>query len=382
MSSMAENLDEGHEDGLATPFSEADYYARQMRLPEIGETGQARLRKGRVLIVGAGGLGSPALSYLAAAGIGTIGICEADHLEISNLHRQTLYGYATAGQPKALLAKQRIEEQNPFISMRLHEDGLQPENAVSLFEAYDLVLDCTDNFPTKFLINDAAVLTGTPAVFASIYQYEGQLMVLNPPSGGPCMRCLWPDMPEPGCVGSCADAGVLGVVPGILGAMQAMEAIKHFTGLQPPLGDALVILDCLSYATHRVKIPRHPACPVCGQSPRITKIVRDEYLPPADINVDVRSLSSEELARYRIIDIREREEVEAQPLEGVAYEHIAMSSWNLEAPPVAKDDVCLLSCARGMRSLQLAEKLRNLGYSTVYSAEHGWEAFYRRTKTS
>lgn len=363
----------------APPFTESEYYARQIRLPDVGAAGQKKLRDSRVLIIGAGGLGSPALSYLAAAGVGTIGICEGDTLEASNLHRQTLYHYAAVGQKKAELAAKRLREQNPFIDIRIHGEGLTPENAMAIFGEYDLILDCTDNFAAKFLINDAAVLRGKPALFASIYQYEGQLLFVRPDAEGPCLRCLWPEVPEAGCVGSCAEAGVLGAVPGVFGAMQAVEAIKHLVGLPHVLGQELVIFDCLTYTSQRVRTPKQRQCPVCGDSPRIRSIVRDEYLPPDDLEIDVSGMDSQHLAKYRVIDIRELEEVAAQPLEGVEFEHIAMSTWDPERLPIAADEPCLLSCASGMRSARLAERLREMGYSNVYSAKDGWHAFHMRT---
>lgn len=363
----------------APSFTETDYYARQTRLPEVGQEGQARLRASKVLVIGSGGLGSPALSYLAAAGVGTLGICEGDVLEASNLHRQTLYHYANVGESKAELAEKRLHEQNPFIKVHLHKTGLAPDNVLNVFAPYDLILDCTDNFAAKFLINDAAVLTGKPVVIASIYQYEGQLMFVRPDSGGACLRCLWPQIPEPGCVGSCAEVGVLGAVPGIFGTMQAMEAVKYIVGLPYVLGSEMVILNCLTYASQRVTVPKQPACPVCGTTPRIHAIVRDEYLPSADISVDVTELEPERLGHYRVIDIRELREVQRQPLEGIEHEHIAMSAWDLNRLPITGDEPCLLCCAHGIRSLWLAQQLRNLGCANVYSVKNGWEAFHMRT---
>ncbi|MCL4695375.1 MAG: HesA/MoeB/ThiF family protein, partial [Candidatus Hydrogenedentes bacterium] len=287
------------------------------------------------------------------------------------------YHYADVGESKAALAEKRLREQNPFIDIQLHTEGLTPENVVETLAPYDLVLDCTDNFATKFLLNDAAVLTGKPIIFASIYQYDGQLLFVRPGSGGPCLRCLWPEVPEAGCVGSCAEVGVLGAVPGIFGAMQAVEAMKYILGMPDQLGNEMVIFNCLTYSSQRVKMPRHPACPVCGSAPRILSIVRDEYLPPEDITVDVSGMDEDRLRAYRIIDIREAEEVAAQPLEGVDHDRIAMSAWDTENPPIRGDEPCLLCCSRGMRSLTLAEKLRKLGYRRVYSVQNGWEAFHQ-----
>ena len=365
----------------ATPrFTETEYYDRQVRLAELGPGGQDKLRAGKVLVVGAGGLGSPALSYLAAAGVGALGICEPDRLEASNLHRQTLYDYTEVGWSKARLAAKRLRQQNPFVTIHAHEEGLLPENALDLFAQYDLVLDCTDNFPTKFLINDAAVLSGTPAIFASIYQYEGQLYCVNRPAGGPCLRCLWPEMPEPGCVGSCAEVGVLGTVPGILGTMQAMEALKHLLGLPAPIHDSMVLVDCLNFLTQRVRLPRHENCPVCGTAPRITEIRRETYYPPEEVCVDITQWTEERLGQYRIIDIRELEETQARPLALPGYEHLPMSLWDLKHPPLEVGDAVLLCCSRGMRSQVLANRLRKLGYLKVLSVNSGWEAFQKRSQ--
>jgi adenylyltransferase/sulfurtransferase len=353
-------------------LTEAAYYDRQTRLPQVGEAGQQKLRESRVLVVGAGGLGSPALSYLAAAGVGTIGICEGDMLEASNLHRQTLYRHDTIGEPKAALAAQRLREQNPFINVQTHAESLTPDGAETLFANYDLVLDCTDNFPTKFLINDASVLTKTPVIFASIYQYDGQLFLVNTRDGGPCMRCLWPEVPEPGCVGSCAEVGVLGAVPGVFGCMQAIEAIKFIIGLPGVLGRELVLFDCLTYGVQKIPMPKHAECPVCGDHARIVTIDTKNYDPDADLEVDIGSLRLED---YCIIDIREADEIATDPIEGVEHEGIAMSTWDLDSPPIDHETQYLISCARGMRSKSLAGKLRDKGYTNVYSVIGGAEAF-------
>jgi sulfur-carrier protein adenylyltransferase/sulfurtransferase len=356
----------------APPLTEAAYYDRQTRLPDVGEAGQWKLRESRLLVIGAGGLGSPALSYLAAAGIGTLGICEGDRLEASNLHRQTLFCHDAVGGLKAELAAERLREQNPFITVRTHPERLTTESAEALFAAYDLVLDCTDNFETKFLINDAAVLTQTPVIFASIYQYDGQLFLVNPRDGGPCMRCMWPEVPEPGCVGSCAEVGVLGAVPGVFGAMQAIEAIKFIIGLPGVLGRELILFDCLTYASQKLPFPKDPACPVCGERPTIQTIDIRNYDPNANLELDIVTIT---LAEYTLIDIREPDEIAADPLEGIDHERIPMSEWDVEDPPIDAKTRYLLSCARGMRSKSLAGKLRERGYKNVYSAIGGAEAF-------
>ncbi|HZH97503.1 MAG TPA: ThiF family adenylyltransferase, partial [Fimbriimonadaceae bacterium] len=211
--------------GEAAMEAEAAYYARQVRLPDLGQEGQSKLKAARVLVVGAGGLGSSALLYLAASGVGKIGISEDDVLSPSNLHRQVLYNWADVGKPKAALAARRLLALNPFVTAEVHA-RITTDNALAIFQDYDLVLDCTDNFRSKFLLSDAAVAARKPLVQASIYQYEGQLHVYDPKVNSPCLRCTWPEIPAEDCVGSCAEVGVMGVLPGVFGALQASEAIK------------------------------------------------------------------------------------------------------------------------------------------------------------
>lgn len=351
-------------------LTESRYYARQIQLRDVGSEGQQRLREARVLVVGAGGLGSPALQYLASAGIGTIGIAEADLLEASNLHRQVLYEAAGVGRPKADQAAQRLRAQNPFIDVHVHPGRLDETTIDEIAPQYDVLVDGTDNFETKFLLNDAAVLYGKLLVQASIYQYEGQLFVYDPAGGGPCFRCLWPEMPDPGCVGSCAEVGVLGAVPGVLGAIQAMEVLKHVLRLPGRLQGETFFLDLLSLRSHKVRADRIADCPVCGPRAAKTRIA-----PDTPIEIGVEDLGSV-LAGYTLIDIRETDEA-AVPLPGNAL-RLPASQIRIEALAQAQNGPWVFCCARGMRSRYLAMALRKAGHHAVYSLRGGASALLPR----
>lgn len=254
-------------------------YARHLILPDLGETGQIRLLDARVLIVGAGGLGSPAALYLAAAGVGTLGIVDYDNVDRSNLQRQILHGESTIGQPKVESAIQRIKDLNPDVQVIGYREPLRSDNAYDILRGYDVVLNGSDNFPTRYLVNDACHFLGIPLVDASIFMFEGQVTVYQPddPShgieGGPCYRCLYPDPPPPGEVPSCAEAGVLGVLPGIVGSIQAVEAIKLIVGIGEPLVGRLLMYDALDQSFRNLNIHRDPTCPICGPNPTVTDLI-------------------------------------------------------------------------------------------------------------
>lgn len=248
-------------------------YSRHILLPEVGEEGQLRLLDARVLVIGAGGLGSPAALYLASAGVGTIGIVDHDVVDLSNLHRQILHQNDDIGRPKTESAAETLRRLNPDVEVVQHPVLLDSSNAFEVIEGYDLVLNGSDNFPTRYLINDACVLRGIPLVDASIFQFEGQLTVFDPQRGGPCYRCLFPDPPPPGEVPSCAEAGVLGVLPGILGTLQALEAIKLILGIGDPMIGRLLLFDALETDFRIVRVPRDPSCPVCGEHPTVTELI-------------------------------------------------------------------------------------------------------------
>jgi adenylyltransferase/sulfurtransferase len=257
-------------------------YARHLTLPEVGETGQQKLLQGKVLLVGAGGLGCPGALYLAAAGVGTLGLVDADVVDKSNLQRQVLFGEMDLGRPKVEAAKDRLEDLNPGITVQPHYELLSSHNAMEIVAGYDVIVNGCDNFPTRYLINDTAVLTGKPVVDGSIFRFEGQATVYMP-GEGPCYRCLYPEPPPPGEVPSCAEGGVLGVLPGIIGLIQATEVIKLIIGEGDPLVGRLLLYDALDMRFRILKQRRNTECPVCGDNPSVTELIDYEQfcgMPP------------------------------------------------------------------------------------------------------
>jgi adenylyltransferase/sulfurtransferase len=248
-------------------------YARHIILPQIGGDGQRRLLESSVLCIGAGGLGSPIAMYLAAAGVGRLGVVDFDRVDLTNLQRQILHGTSDVGRPKVASAADTLRELNPGIEVEPHDTVLTSENAMDILGRYDLVIDGSDNFPVRYLVNDATQFLGTPLVYGSIYQFEGQVTVFLPGDAGPCYRCLFPQPPPPGSVPNCAEAGVFGVLPGIVGSIQATEAIKMITGVGDPLVGRLLIFDALEMDFTTVKIKRDPECPVCGDRPTVTELI-------------------------------------------------------------------------------------------------------------
>ncbi len=337
-------------------------YSRQTLLKEVGVAGQARLAQSRVLVVGAGGLGSPVLQYLAGAGVGTLGIVDADTLDASNLHRQPLFLYADIGLPKVDLARAALLAINPDIAIETHALRLNADNALRLIRSYDLVVDCTDNFRAKFLINDAAVLAGRPAVFASVYQYEGQLQVYAPLASHACLRCVWPEAANDGVVGNCAEAGVLGPIPGTLGAMQALLVLKILLSIPGQLAGEMLLLDFMNFSNTRIKAPRRPGCiaPGCAL---ISGIAREE----TDLEIALDSLAAVRERKFEVIDIRNADEVAARP---VPLRNIAMPVLLANPGLLSTDREYLLVCASGQRSLGAARELRKHGL-TVRSLKGG-----------
>ncbi len=354
------------------------YYARQICLSELGAEGQQKLTDARVLVVGAGGLGSPALLYLAAAGIGTLGICDNDQVDVTNLHRQILYQTHHIGQPKASAAAEQLSKLNPFIRIQTHCERFTVDNAVETLKQYDLVLDCTDNFSTRFLLNDAAVLTGTPLIQSSIYQYEGQLQLLRADSDASCLRCLWPTMPDATCIGSCAEVGVLGAVPGVFGTLQAVEALKYLLGLPGALsGRTLLTLDLLTYTLNRIQWPKDPNCPICGEAAEFDRLKPEMYRSsPGSWQIEGALLEEKLSKEVMIIDIREPQEW--QPIPGMdarRYQHVPFSRFALEgASWFNSDRSYLLLCQSGIRSGYLAKMLHYRGHSNFYSVAEGLAA--------
>ena len=353
-------------------------YSRQMALKEVGPTGQAKLRGSRVLVIGCGGLGVPVLTYLAGAGVGRIGLVDGDRLEPSNLHRQTLYALADVGEQKAVLAAARLKALNPDVDARAFTLRLEAENAADLVSQYDLVIDCTDNFSTKFLLNDVCVQLRKPVIFSSVYQYEGQLQVVRPERDGTCLRCVWPEATRDGLVGNCSEAGVLGPVPGVFGSLQALEALKVLLDLPGQLGDELLVLDLLTLSTSRVHIKRAAACPDHARS-RASDAQRAVVGGSTSLEVDFDSLDDAEARGFDVIDIREARELDESPTPSGNARHIPMAELLHGTISLAQTGKYLLVCASGHRSLAAAEELRSRGFANVRSLRGGLAELGRRS---
>jgi len=359
--------------------AESRYYSRQTRLPGVGIEGQAKLKAARVLIVGAGGLGCPAAMYLAPAGVGSLTLCDGDLVDASNLHRQVLFDYGDIGRPKAETAAARLRKMNPFITVHALRKHLTVANARELVADCDVVLDCTDNFEAKFLINDAAVLERKPAVFAGIYQFEGQMQVYVPGQTA-CLRCVWQNVPEPGCVANCIDAGVLGAVPGVFGALQAVETLKLILGMgEGRTPSQILMLNLLAGTPHRVRFSPNAGCHVCGSSPHITSIEPEHYGAHRALEYDLDISGPEGLGRFRIVDIREQSETAEDPITRVATTLLPLSTIDVDTIVMEPGLSYLFCCARGARSLRLVKELRARGHTNVMSLAGGASALNRLT---
>ncbi len=347
--------------------SERTRYARQLVLPRFGDEGQERLKAGSVLIIGAGGLGSPAAMYLAAAGVGRLGLVDFDTVDETNLHRQILYGTPDIGQRKLDVAAARLHELNPHVTIERHDEALTTGNALELIGRYDVIVDGTDNFPTRYLVNDACVLAGKPNVYGSIHRFDGQVSVFNA-AGGPCYRCLYPEPPPPQLVPSCAEGGVLGVLPGIVGTLQATEAIKLLTGIGEPLIGRLLLIDALSMSFREMKLRRNPDC-------RVTELTDYElFCNPA------REITPEQLAarldRVTLIDVREPIEFAGGHLDGARLIPLGELPQRLGEIEAGKEIV--VYCKMGGRSARAAEILREHGIRNVRSLAGGLDGWMRR----
>ena len=352
-------------------------YARQSILPEIGGSGQAKILDASVLCVGAGGLGCPALLYLAAAGVGSIGIVDFDNVDESNLQRQVLFTHADIGENKAEAAKARLNALNPEIDIEAYNCALDADNAEELFERYDVIIDGTDNFAAKFLINDAAVKFGKPFVYGSILGFEGQVSVFNY-KGGPCYRCLFPEPPT-GHIPNCAEAGVIGAVAGIIGTTQAMEAIKIIVENQDfsPLAGRLWVIDARSMENKILNLPKDPDCPVCSK-PKEEIILHYSNPTCGSIpEISIENARANETAL--ILDVREIDEWDAGYVDGA--EHFALSALlQGKRPDFDKDREVILYFKAGVRSMQAAQILREEGYSNLSNMTGGYDAWARQEK--
>ncbi|MCM2313330.1 MAG: ThiF family adenylyltransferase, partial [Steroidobacteraceae bacterium] len=344
-------------------------YSRQIALPEVGRAGQAKLAAAAVLVVGAGGLGVPVLQYLAAAGIGRLGIVDGDVIEASNLHRQPLYGLADVGRPKAVVAAERLRALNRDVRIEAHEARATAENIDALVGRYDLVVECTDNFRAKFLVSDAVVRSLKPAVFASVHQYEGQVQVYRPLPHWPCLRCLWPEAPRDGLVGNCAQAGVLGPVPATMGAMQAMQVLKRLLGLDAGEAPALVTVDLLTLETRRLIARRNPDCD--HDDPGAAQAAVAAGTP---VELEFRTLAEAFESGLELVDVRETWERMHDPPGLQIPLHLPLSALVNGYLQFPTDGRYLVVCAHGVRSLSVTEQLRAQGLAEVYSLKGGLAA--------
>jgi sulfur-carrier protein adenylyltransferase/sulfurtransferase len=368
-------------------------YSRHLIIPDVGKTGQRRLKNARVLCVGAGGLGSPALLYLAAAGVGTLGIIDFDVVDESNLQRQIIHGQSDVGRPKAVSAMESVREVNPLVNVVLHEERLDSDNAMQIFEPYDLIVDGTDNFATRYLVNDACVLLGKPYVWGSIYRFDGQASVFWA-EHGPCYRCLYPEPPPPGMVPSCAEGGVLGVLCGSIGSIQVNEAIKLITGIGESLAGRLMIYDALDMTYRSVTVRKDPECPVCGKNPTITELIdyeefcgtvsEDAQKAAAGSTITATELK-DMLDRHDdilLIDVREPNEYEIVSIPGAMLipKGEILSGAALERLP--QDKRIVLHCKSGARSAECLAVIKDAGFSDAVHVGGGVLAWINQVDPS
>jgi len=368
-------------------------YDRHIIIPEFGLEAQKKLKAAKVLVVGSGGLGSPLLLYLAAAGVGTIGIVDFDTVDDSNLQRQVLFGQSDVGTPKAEAAKRRLESLNPYIEIRLHQTRLSSENALDIIREYDVVADGTDNFPTRYLVNDACVLLGKTNVYASIFQFEGQVAVFNYRNAagelGPNYRDLYPTPPPPGLVPSCAEGGVLGVLPGIIGSMQALEVIKVVTGVGEPLSGRLFSFDAASFSTRTFHIKRRANNPLNGENPAITKLIDYEEFcglktpaerPVREITVQELLYWEETGEPFQFVDVREPHEYEAA---SIGAELIPLGTVAADARRFSREIPVVVYCRSGMRSAKAIRELEDrFGFDNLYNLKGGILAYLEQTQVA
>lgn len=382
--------------GVAAPSApalsgdEVRRYSRHLILPEVGMDGQRALKAAKVLCIGAGGLGSPAAMYLAAAGVGTIGLVDFDVVDVSNLQRQILHGTPDVGRSKLASARDTIQALNPNVRVEAHEVALSSANALDLFRPYDVILDGTDNFPTRYLVNDACVLLGKPNAYGSIFRFEGQASVFAT-KGGPCYRCLYPEPPPPGLVPSCAEAGVLGVLPGIIGTIQATEAIKLILGTGEPLIGRFLIYDALRMRFRELKLRRDAECPVCGDNPTVRELIDyDQFCGIAPIVTGTGTVTSENDAlsamsseitprelklamdrgdRLVIVDVREPQEYEIARIEGSVL--IPLGEIPQRHGEIDRSLTVVCQCRSGVRSAKAAAFLRGVGFERVLNLTGG-----------
>ncbi|HEY8240434.1 MAG TPA: molybdopterin-synthase adenylyltransferase MoeB [Kiritimatiellia bacterium] len=353
-------------------------YSRHLVMPDVGIEGQRRLRNASVLLVGTGGLGSPVALYLAAAGVGRIGLVDFDVVDATNLQRQVLHGTADVGKPKLHSARRRIADLNPFVHVDTHEARLTSANALSILKPYEIVVDGSDNFPTRYLVNDACVLLGKPNVYGSIFRFEGQASVFST-GNGPCYRCLYPEPPPPGAAPNCAEGGVLGVLPGLVGLIQATETIKLILGQGQTLAGRLLLVDALAMKFREMKIAKDPACPVCGRNPTIKTLVDYEAFcgttTPAPAAVTATELKAELDGKQPVVllDVREPREWDLCRLPGAVL--IPFGDLESRLDDLDRSSRIVAYCRTGVRSAHAVELLHRSGFASVRNLTGGLHAW-------
>jgi|TARA_Y100000815_G_scaffold196029_1_gene179539 adenylyltransferase/sulfurtransferase len=375
-------------------------YSRHLIIPDVGMTGQKRLKNAKVLVIGAGGLGSPALLYLAAAGVGTLGIAEFDEVDESNLQRQIIHTQSDIGKSKAVSAKESIAEANPHVNVVLHEERLDNDNVFDVFEGYDLIVDGTDNFATRYMVNDAAYFLGIPYVWGSIYRFDGQASVFAPKQveGAPCYRCLYPEPPPPGMVPSCAEGGVLGVLCASIGSIQVNEAIKLITGAGDPAIGSLVIYDALELSWRKLKVRKDPNCALCGENPTVTGLIdydtfcgaiSDEAADAAaGSTISVTQLESmlkerEEGSRdFVLVDVREPNEYEINQIPGSVLIPKGEFLNGNALEQLSQDKPVVLHCKSGVRSAEALAVLKGAGFADAVHVGGGVVAWVNQIDPS
>jgi molybdopterin/thiamine biosynthesis adenylyltransferase/rhodanese-related sulfurtransferase len=373
-------IDDKRSDAMRLSAEELQRYSRHLLMPEVTSEGQKRLKAARTLCVGAGGLGSPAALYLAAAGVGTIGIVDFDDVDLSNLQRQILHGTKDIGRSKLESARDRLRDINPEIEIELHECRFSSENAPELVAQYDVVVDGSDNFPTRYLSNDVCVFARKPNVYGSVFRFEGQTTVFAPHLGGPCYRCLFPEPPPPDSVPNCAQAGVLGVLPGIIGMLQAIETIKLIVGIGEPLVGRLLHFDALKVKFRELNLRRDPQCPVCGEKPTIFSPIDYEQFCGARNEDEIPTMSAHELKQkidarepFELIDVREAFEYEIARIDGAKL--IPLGEIAERADELPRERPIVVHCHSGQRSAEAVRLLQQRGFANVYNLEGGIDAW-------
>ena len=365
-------------------------YSRHLIMPEVGMEGQRKLKAASILLIGTGGLGSPLGLYLAAAGVGRLGLVDFDVVDHSNLQRQIIHGTKDVGRPKIQSAKDRLNDINPYVQIDTHELALQADNALGIVKDCDIVIDGTDNFQTRYLANDASVLLGKPNVYGSIFRFDGQASVFHPAAGGPCYRCLYPEPPPPGLVPSCAEGGVLGILPGIIGVIQATEAVKLIIGQGEPLIGRLLLFDALKMKFKELKLRKNPDCPLCGVNPTIKELIDyDQFcgiLPPAP---EVKTASADDWEitptqlkarldrgdKLTIIDVREVHEWQIGNLENYGSKLIPLGEFPSRVGELNPDEEIVLQCKLGGRSAKAYNVLKEAGFKNILNLKGGLMAW-------